>query len=211
MNKFGDKEPDQNAYPSKIKIVASSQDESSSNFVNPGRQVFSAAAINVNDPRQIVGIVPQLHTDIAVDGFSIANNVFAVDGLSTGLGIGMPKKDTIHTQFSHVLTSQKNLVSDTLGLNTKFNFSTENINSLFKTSLAPLSSSIASIGLSTVNSQHQFAAGAIDQNIFGATKEISSLFLNTINNEQSVFSSMIAVAPSDNYFSTLKVATSTLR
>ncbi|KKS23792.1 MAG: hypothetical protein UU82_C0019G0003 [Candidatus Nomurabacteria bacterium GW2011_GWC2_41_8] len=125
-----------------------------------------------------------------INNTSFRDGVLAVNELSAGLSVGLANSDFL-TSYKSVVGTQIEALNHSLVLGESLRLGTAKMESFIETSIAPLSSVIAGVGLATLNANKLYETGTIVESAFTSAQKISDLCLDVVQRQQHVLSATI--------------------
>lgn len=139
---------------------------------------------NNMENKNIKESLPSISTRKIIDTTSydnIQSSLLSANELSNGLRLAMPDNAYL-TFYEDALESQKEILKSASLLKENLNFNVDNY-------IAPLSGSIAELGLVGANSKKLFESGIIDKAQLVVTQQFSGFCLDSIKEQQQVLTS----------------------
>lgn len=113
----------------------------------------------------------------------LEGSLATVNELSKGLSVAMPNQE-LFKGYSNALDLQKSTFEQVNALTERFKEGAMQLNNIASNILAPVSATIAEIGLATANASQLFNLGKINESTLLSVQKLSDLSLETIQGQQ---------------------------
>lgn len=140
----------------------------------------------------------------------LRNSILAVNDLATGLSVAMPHQN-LSVAYEGVLEYQKHALQSVLDVGAKFSLSSQKIDSIIGSAVAPMSGAIAEIGLAASRASAMFEGGTLSREKLKATQELSSVFVDSIKGQQSIMVASMERLNESGILDSIKAATTSAR
>lgn len=144
-------------------------------------------------------IHPEISATNTITNANFRDSISALNEFSTGLSVGIINP-TFLTSYQDVITTQTKTFHDSMILGESLQLEATKINNFIETSIAPVSSVIAGMGLVTVNSNKLYEIGTINESALGSVKKISDLCLDVVRGQQNILTSNLQIAQDSGMF-----------
>jgi hypothetical protein len=130
--------------------------------------------------------------NVLSDGFlKLESDIKSINDYSAGLSVGI-SNPKILSDYVGVLGSQKVALDSILQINEKLTVEGNKISSLLDTTVRPIASVVADIGLVSANATKLFGIGSISAIQLQSIQNISETALKTIQGQQDIFNESLA-------------------
>ena len=123
--------------------------------------------------------------NLFLNASALGASISAIDEMSKGLSAGIVNSGLLES-YSRALTIQSSLHDQLSRVSNEVRLKVDDFNRINSKLLAPVSTAIADIGLSSIASQKLFSLGEVSQNIFATAERMNRVYLDVMNDRQSV-------------------------